>query len=195
MKIYRKIIKKIEDYYIEFKIKLSNQGINKDVVFKNPKRMVIGENCRIGENSYILCWENYTYENLFQPLKPNLIIGKNFSATRNLTIQCCNNIKIGNDVLVASNVFICDYNHGINNPEGSYLKNELTVKEVVISDGAWIGQGAYIMPGVHIGKNAVIGAGSIVTKSVPDYCMAVGNPANIIKKYDCLNKRWNSIEM
>lgn len=188
-----KIVKKIEKYIIGRKIKLSNKGINRSVIFKNPDKITLGKNCKIGENSYILCWEKYNYEALDQPLNANLIIGNNFSATRNLTIQCCNKIVIGNDVLIASNVFICDYNHGIDNPEGTYLKNKLDVSEVIISDGVWIGQGTYIMPGVCIGKNAIIGAGSVVTKNIPDYCMAVGNPARIIKKYDHINKEWNRI--
>ncbi|MCT7525393.1 hypothetical protein N5T77_10065 [Aliarcobacter cryaerophilus] len=53
---------------------------------------------------------------------------------------------------------------------------------VVIKEGAWIGANSIILPGVTIGKNSVIGAGSIVTKSIPDFSVAVGNPAKIIKK-------------
>lgn len=55
---------------------------------------------------------------------------------------------------------------------------------VRINDGAWIGGGAIILPGVTIGKNSVIGAGSIVTHSIPDNCVAVGNPCRVIKQID-----------
>ena len=53
-----------------------------------------------------------------------------------------------------------------------------------INDGAWIGGGAIILPGVTIGKNSVIGAGSIVTHSIPDNCVAIGNPCRVIKQID-----------
>ena len=96
-------------------------------------------------------------------------------------------------MLVASNVFISDYNHGILKPESSYINNELVLKKIFISDDVWIGQGSYILPGVNIGKYSIIGAGSVVTKDIPDYCMAVGNPAKIIKKYDTLSKQWERV--
>lgn len=54
-------------------------------------------------------------------------------------------------------------------------------KDIVVRDGAWVGANSIILPGVTIGKNAVVGAGSVVTKSVPDYAVAVGNPARVIK--------------
>ncbi|WP_438403975.1 acyltransferase, partial [Aeromonas veronii] len=55
-------------------------------------------------------------------------------------------------------------------------------KEVILREGCWIGANVVILPGVTIGKNAIIGAGSIVTKSVQDFCVAAGNPAKLIKK-------------
>jgi maltose O-acetyltransferase len=59
----------------------------------------------------------------------------------------------------------------------------LVYKPVEIKDGAHIGIGAIIMPGVTIGKGAVIGAGSVVTRDIPDYCVAVGSPAKVIKSF------------
>lgn len=55
-------------------------------------------------------------------------------------------------------------------------------REVMLREGCWIGANVVILPGVTIGKNAVIGAGSIVTKSIPDFCVAAGNPAKVIKQ-------------
>ena len=61
---------------------------------------------------------------------------------------------------------------------------ELVYKPIVINDGAHIGIGSIIMPGVTIGKGAVIGAGSVVTRDIPDYCVAVGAPAKVIKTFE-----------
>ena len=60
----------------------------------------------------------------------------------------------------------------------------LPCKPVLIKESAWIGAGATILPGVCVGRHAVVGAGSVVTKDVPDYAVAVGNPARVIKMLD-----------
>ena len=82
-------------------------------------------------------------------------------------------------------------NHGID-PECStpYMDQELTGLPVRIGTGCWIGEKVIILPGVSIGEKSIIGAGSIVTKKVPSYSIAVGNPAKIIKKYNFSTHRW-----
>jgi acetyltransferase-like isoleucine patch superfamily enzyme len=185
---------KLKNFIITYQLKLKNKGINKSVRFKEAANITIGKKCNIGANSYIYCWNEYQHGSTKQNLKGTIFIGNNFNATRALTIQCCQKISIGNDVLIASNVFICDYNHGIQNLEIPYLNNELFLAEVIIEDGVWIGQGASILAGVHIGKKSIIGAGSIVTKNIPEYSIAVGNPAKIIKKYDFNLLKWIDIE-
>lgn len=188
-----KLIKKINYLYLIWKFKNKNKGLHKSVALRNPRNIVLGKNCNIGENSYILCWDQYNYRKTNQKLGGQLCIGDDFSATRRLTIQCCNHIMIGNDVLIASDVFICDYNHGTDPNRRSYRENELALSTVKICDGVWIGQGVYILPGVTIGKHAIIGAGSVVTQSIPAYSMAVGNPAKVIKKYNKVLQCWESI--
>ncbi len=191
--IKKLFLKRINDICVRRRILACNKRISKDIVIKNPKNVVIGKNCGIGENSYILSWDSYQQGLINQQLNGKIVIGDNFNATRGLTIQCCNCIEIGKDVLIASNVFICDYNHGINNLEGSYLDNELVINEVKIGDGVWIGQGAYIMPGVHIGNKAIIGAASVVTHDIDPYTIVAGNPARVIKKYDFEKKMWIAV--
>lgn len=100
-------------------------------------------------------------------------------------------IKIGKDVLIASNVLISSENHGIN-PELNipYMRQNLTSNSVSIGDGCWIGEKVIILPGVDIGKKSIVGAGAVVTKSIPDYSIAVGNPARVIKRYDFTKRSW-----
>ena len=101
---------------------------------------------------------------------------------------------IENDALIAQGVMITDLNHGIN-PESkiNYECQPYSIKDVRIGDGTWIGQNAIILPGVSIGKKCVIGAGSVVTKSIPSYCIAVGNPAKVIKKYSFEKSKWEKV--
>ena len=62
--------------------------------------------------------------------------------------------------------------------------------KVLLENGVWIGNSTIILPGVTIGEKSIIGAGSVVTKSIPPYCIAAGNPAKVIKKYDFNTKMW-----
>lgn len=91
------------------------------------------------------------------------------------------NIIIGSKVEIAPCCAFYSYDHGINH--GSYIMNQpLKSKgDIIVGDGAWIGHGVIILNGVKIGGGAVIAAGSVVVHDIPDYAIAVGNPARIIK--------------
>ena len=116
------------------------------------------------------------------------------SIIHNLTILNASEVIIGNDVLIASNVLISSENHGID-PESelSYMAQPLVSSPVHIGDGCWIGEKVCILPGVTIGKKCIIGAASVVTKDVPDYCIAAGNPARVIKKYNFETHNWEKV--
>ena len=89
---------------------------------------------------------------------------------------------------------ITDHNHGMNPTiSGGYSSQPLIVGMVRVDDGAWIGRGVCILPNVIIGKHSVIGAGSIVTHDIPEYSMAAGNPAKVIKKYNKLTCEWEKV--
>jgi acetyltransferase-like isoleucine patch superfamily enzyme len=99
-------------------------------------------------------------------------------------------ITLGNNILLAQNVLISGLNHDFSDPSVPIVHQGYSVKEIVIEDGVWIGGGAIITPGVHIGRNSVVGAGSVVTKDVPPYSVAIGNPARVVKQYDFELKQW-----
>jgi acetyltransferase-like isoleucine patch superfamily enzyme len=94
-------------------------------------------------------------------------------------------IIIENDVLIGSGVHIYVENHNfLDSKIPIYYQGHSQAKRVTIKSGAWIGANAIILPGVEIGENTVIGAGSIVTKSFPNGVIAAGNPARIIKRIE-----------
>lgn len=93
------------------------------------------------------------------------------------TIECFKEIAIGNHCFIGENVTIRDSN----NHEVCY-DGFLKMEPICIGNDVWIGNGCYILPGVKIGNGCVIAAGAVVTKSIPDYCMAAGVPAKIIKQ-------------
>lgn len=128
-----------------------------------------------------------------------LTFGNNVQINDFVHIAAMQKVEIGNNVLIASKVFISDICHGnysdgeTSNPTEHPKDRALSAKPVVIHDDVWIGELVSVLPGVEIGQGAVIGAGSVVTKSVPPFCIAAGNPARVIKKYDFEKKIWEKM--
>ena len=90
-------------------------------------------------------------------------------------------LEIGNDVMIAPNVFIITQNHKISDLDVPMRLQTAPKEKVTICDDVWIGANAVILPGVTVGKGSVVGAGAIVTKDVPEYAIVGGNPAKVIK--------------
>ena len=130
---------------------------------------------------------------------PKLIIGNNVQINDYVHLACGQSLIIEDDVLIASKVYISDINHGNYSgenqsfPEEKAKNRKIFSKTVKICENVWIGENAIILPGIEIGKNSIIGAGSVVTKNVPENCIVAGNPAKIIKKYNFGNKKWERI--
>lgn len=105
-------------------------------------------------------------------------IGNNVFINNNCLAMARGGITIEDDVMIAGNVQLLSNNHD------EYERQILTCEEIIIRKGAWIGAGATILPGVTIGMYAIVGAGAIVTKDVPDYAVVVGIPAKVVKTLD-----------
>ena len=105
-------------------------------------------------------------------------IGKGVFINSNLLAMARGGITIGDHARIAANAQLISNNHD------PYDLDILPCKPVEIGDYAWIGAGATILPGVRVGRHAVVGAAAVVTKDVPDYAVAVGNPAKVIKMLD-----------
>ena len=110
--------------------------------------------------------------------------GKNIHVGKNVFINACcrfqdqGGITIGDNVLIGHNTTIATLNHDVN----PYTRGNLTPRPVKIGDRVWIGSDCTILPGVTIAAGAIIGAGSVVTKDIPENCIAVGNPCKVIRK-------------
>ncbi len=107
-------------------------------------------------------------------------VGKNFFANYNCTILDVAKVKIGDNCMLAPNVAIYTAGHPVH-PDTRNTMYEYGI-EVTIGDNVWVGGNTVICPGVKIGSNSVIGAGSVVTKDIPEWCIAAGNPCKVIRK-------------
>ncbi|OEF47213.1 acetyltransferase [Vibrio splendidus] len=129
---------------------------------------------------------------------PELYIGKHCQINDYVHIACTKKVSIGDGVLIASKVFISDHNHGNikMNPqiELSPGDRDIYSADVVIGDDVWLGENAVILPGVTIGKSSIVGASSVITKSVPPYSIVVGNPGKVIKRYSKVKDKWESVK-
>ena len=126
---------------------------------------------QIGENSVV-------NNQLTVVLPKNVKIGSGVTVMNGALMMAAGGITIEDKVMIAANVQLISNNHD------PYIREVLTCKPILIKYGAWIGAGATILPGVTVGKYAIIGANSVVNKDIPDYAVAVGSPAKIIKYLD-----------
>lgn len=167
-------------------LKFNSLGVKSNVLpnyyIKNAKYIKIGDNFSALYNLRIEAWD--TYEGV--SFVPEIIIGNNVSFNTDIHIGAINRIVIGDNVLMASRIYITDHSHGDIDSESLELppvKRFLKSKgPVIIEDNVWIGEGVSILAGITIGKNSIVGANAVVTKSFPPNSIIAGVPARLIKK-------------
>lgn len=126
-----------------------------------------------------------------------LFFGKNFQMNDYVHITAMEKVQIGDNVLFASKIYVSDCSHGSysgdqhdSSPESIPHDRKLFSKPVVIEDNVWLGEFVSVLPGVTIGKGTIVGANSVVSKSLPSNVIAVGTPAKPIKRYNFETQRW-----
>lgn len=160
---YFKVIQASENVFIAKDIRINNflyYGKRINIYLK--KNSKIFENVKFQGNGKILLGENST-------IGPNSIIDSN------------KRIMIGKNVLIADNVSLRDSDHNFSRIDIPINRQGINTNSIRIHDDVWIGQNVIITKGVKIGKGSVIGANSVVTKSIPEYSVAIGSPAKVIK--------------
>ncbi len=102
-------------------------------------------------------------------------------------------VQVGNNVIFAQNIVISGLNHGYEDINTPICKQPTSTAKIIVEDDSWIGANAVITAGVTIGKHSVIAAGAVVTKNIPPYSIAVGNPARVIKQYNFETREWTRV--
>jgi acetyltransferase-like isoleucine patch superfamily enzyme len=164
-----------------------------------PENIFIGDNVSIGPGSFFIAVTHYPSKTMqnkdnsipVQSFNPKISIGNRVTATACLQIAAHREVIIEDDVMFASNIHINDGMHGYKTAEIAFKYQKVCgVAPITIKKGCWIGQNVMIMPGVTIGECSIIGANSIVKESIPEKCIAAGNPARVIKKWDENLQNW-----
>lgn len=147
------------------------------------KNISIGNYTTINGTSILGCWTKYGKQSF-----PNasITIGNHCSIGEYNHITACNKITIGDGLLTGRYVIISDNSHGGLSEEESTiqpsLRNLKSKGEVIIGNNVWLGDKVAVLSGVHIGNNVIVAANAVVTKDLPDNCIAAGVPVRVIKK-------------
>lgn len=161
-----------------------NTNLPSSTRLDNPQNIYLGNKVCIGRFSRLSAIPMTGLQ------KTNLTIGDKTYIGSFAHIFCTSQIKIGENVLIADRVYISDNQHSYEDIEKPIISQPiLQLNNVHVGDGTWIGENVCII-GANIGKQCVIGANSVVTKSIPDYCVAVGSPAKIVKRYSFEQNAW-----
>ena len=154
--------------------------VRRGLIVNSPKNIYIGNHVKLDRMSRLSSYEGGNIS-----IEDDCYIGQFFS------IMAGGNVVIKKHTLIASFVAIIGENHNMDPEAGiKYGNQPLIKKDVEIGENCWIGEKVVILPGVTIGDWSIIGACSVVNKSIPSYSIAVGNPAKVIKKYDFESKSW-----
>lgn len=146
----------------------------------NERYIHIGSFTMIGEHVALSAGMTEGQQCLTDPvvkIGDRCLIGRNSGIVGHLSIE------IGDDVWTGHNVYITDQNHGYEDVSKPISQQTQPERAVSIGDGSWLGYGVVVLPGSRIGKHVAIGANSVVNGSIPDYCVAVGAPAKVIRRY------------
>ena len=163
-----------------------NSRIVRPLSLKGCSLMSIGENVLINDDAFWIAIDNDEHT--------GIQIGDGCKVGHYSHLVSQKNIIIEENVLIADRVFISDCNHNFEDimtpiiDQGIYYSGN-----VKIGEATWIGENVCIC-GSSVGKHCVIGANSVVATDIPDYCVAVGNPARVIKKYDFASQKWVKLD-
>lgn len=161
---------------------------SKSLIVANQRYIHIGKRVRIKKYYRIECYPWFAGEKL----NPNIVFEDGVIIGPCLTIFCANTIKIGKDTIFAGNVTLISENHGTD-PDSDipYHAQPLSTGPIFIGEGCWFGHNVSVLPNVSIGKKCIIATNSVVTHSIPDYSIAAGVPAKVIKQYNFSTHSWD----
>ena len=197
--LYKKMEAAAENNLPRFANNPKNLSIKRPRRLSYTQRIYMGDDVSIGPGALLVPQVHYPSEVMRHPdekhavqtFDPKIVIGNRVTSTGMLTIAAMQEVTIEDDVMFAANVLISDGMHGFENANEPYTYQKMwKVAPVLIKRGCWIGQNVVIMPGVTVGELSIIGANSVVTKSIPDRCIAIGAPARVIKTWDARTQAW-----
>lgn len=194
--MYRKLLQAAFSYFLARRFNINRLCIHPSAKIIGPANIQIGDNFYAGKDFWIEAVQSHGK----LKYSPQIIIKDNVAVNDSVHIAATNYVEIGNNVLMASKIYISDHNHGSyagedqSDPEMPPNNRPVSCdKRVVIEDNVWLGEFVAVLPGVTIGRGCIIGSNSVVSKSIPPYSIAVGSPARVVKKYNKDEMKWELV--
>jgi len=165
-------------------------GFGKGSTIDLPVYLIGHEAIRLGTNVHI--WHHARIEALRAgDGRVRIEIGDGSVIQPYAHIGAAERVVIGNGCGLGTGVYVTDHDHDFSDPDSPIVSNgRLIVRPTVIEDRVWLGERVMVLKGVTIGRCSVIGAGSVVTRSIPPYSIAVGSPARVVKTWDAERREW-----
>jgi acetyltransferase-like isoleucine patch superfamily enzyme len=152
----------------------------------NPVHFKIGAGVQIRKHARLEAVIEYRGKRL----NPKIKIGDNCTIEQGMHLACGESVEIGSGVAITEYVGIFDIYHSYQNATQPIHEQPVFTAPVKIGDNTLIGMGAVVQPGVTIGRNCLIGANAVVVRDIPDYSVAVGAPARVVRSYDPTSEMW-----
>lgn len=172
MKVVRRLVNKITGWYRYTSFISGLKKYEDGITVKGPVYLW-NDNVSIGTGTNV--YQGVTFWG-----KGTIDIGRHVDIGINTVIYSNQEVRIGDNTLIAADCYIIDINHGIEASEIIRMQKNVCKGPIIIEEDVWLGTGVKVMSGVHIGKGAVIGAQAVVNKDIPSNAIAVGVPAKVI---------------
>jgi len=177
---------KTQAYYKLMFKKMGKKSVIKNPLFLTPEYISIGENVFIRDDARLEC----VVEKDEQKFMPHLIIEDGVSIEQRVHITSADILVIGKNTMISFDVSIQDTDHEYEDLNLPISNQPLKVQKTHIGENCFIGSGAKIQAGTILGKHCVVGTNAVVRGTFPDYCVIVGVPAKIVKRYDEKSRMW-----
>jgi acetyltransferase-like isoleucine patch superfamily enzyme len=165
----------------------SNSHFAEPYVIRSPHRVHVGDDVSVARGAFLSLVEEFGGER-FDPV---VRIGNGCSIGTDLLLHCAGEIDIGKHVAISARAYIGDSFRDYEDPTVVPLEMPMAKPEAVrICDGAYLGTGSAVLPGVTVGERAIISAGSVVTRDVPARTVVSGNPARVVRSWDEDAQEW-----
>jgi len=159
-----------------------------------PERIRVEDDVVLADDVALQALESYPWASPPQAFAPDIVLKRGCFINSGARISCARRVVVGADTMIAVGCFIADNNHAYADPDRSVKAQPLqTPGEVVIGDDCWLGANVCVVGNVHIGRHCVVGANSVVTGDLPEYSVAVGAPARVVRRYDPGRRAWLAV--
>jgi acetyltransferase-like isoleucine patch superfamily enzyme len=168
--------------------------IGHNVATYGAECITLGDDVVIAPHVILRALTGYPWSDPPQTFAPDVVLGNRVFMNSFSEISAANKVVLGDDVLVGNGCYITDNAHGYQDVGRSLREQPVRITgEIIIHERSWLSANVVVVGDVRIGKHCVIGANAVVNRDIPDYSLAVGVPARVVRRYDPVDRIWRAV--